>query len=316
MKKKNLMVGLVVVAVAVAALIVLRPVISKKKAEKPVSPALKGAAAKAVKPAPKVAAKRVIPKGKGLLMVKVLDARKKEIAIRAKAFRIMDRKTSVYSTPVTLNRLEEMSPGTYDIVADTIPQTIYKNITVNEGRENVEDLGPIMGAITVKIMDSKGKEASYQVRVSNSQSGETVTTLVTNRTTDLLRGVYDIEIATTPRQVRNGVRIDAGREEVIDLGKEMGSLNIKVLDPDNKEVRLTARIMKANTNELIASPLTNRSIEILRGTYDVEIVSTPRQTKKGVKVNAAEEAVVEFSVEKAPVPVAAPPVKTKKTPQR
>ena len=50
--------------------------------------------------------------------------------------------------------------------------------------------------------------------------------------------------------------------------------------------------------------LTNRPIEIGPGEYDVEILSSPFQTKKGVKITAGEETSIGILIQ-SPVPQAA-----------
>lgn len=301
MKNKNLIIALVLAAAVAVAILIARPIVSKKPARKAAPPAAKAAA----KPLAKAPAKKAIAKGKGALNIKILDSKNKEMLLRARAFKVVDRRTSVYSATLSTNRTQELTPGAYDIEIDTIPQKICKDINVSEGRENIEDLGHITGSVNVRAVDSKGKEASYPVRIFYAQSNEVVTSTVTNRALEIVPGMYDVEVATYPRQLKKGVKIDPGKEGFWDLGKDMGALVIKTLDENKKEVRSSVRITKAENNELVATLPTNRPIEILKGAYNVEITSTPRQTRKDIKINAGEETAVEFTVE-APQPIAAP----------
>ena len=125
---------------------------------------------------------------------------------------------------------------------------------------------------------------------------------------EILPGVYDVEIGTSPRQFKRDVRIEAGRETVLDLGCTTGLLAVKAFSEDRKEVRYGIRITKSENNEFIATGSTNRPTEILQGVYNIEVSSAPKQEKKGVKVTAGEETNGEFIVQ----PPQAVPAKAKK----
>ena len=96
------------------------------------------------------------------------------------------------------------------------------------------------------------------------------------------------------------VKVEAGKEGIVDLGCITGTLIIKATDENGKDVRQTVRISKADNNEMVSSSLANRPIELAGGKYNIEVLSTPRQSKKDVSVKAGEESSVEFTV-KAPV---------------
>lgn len=305
--KKNLILGVILAVVILGVVLIVGQKGMKKTALKP------GAPAKAAKPIAAVPAKKAITKGKGALTVKILDSKGKEMPLRIRAFKVIDSKSSVYTASFGANRIQELSPGNYDIEIDTIPQKIYKGVNVSEGRDGAQDLGHITGAVNVKVMNSKGRDASYPVKILYQKSEEVAATVVTNRPVEILPGVYDIDIATLPRQLKSGVRITAGKEELIDLGNIIGSILVRAVDENKKEVRAGVRFLKAETNEVVTTALANRPMEIAQGTYDIEISSMPKQTKKGVKVIAGSETNVEFTVEAARAPTPPPaPVKAKK----
>jgi len=199
--------------------------------------------------------------------------------------------------------MQELLPGTYDIQIQTIPPIFYKGITVSKGKETVEDLGAIVGALNVKLINSKKKDANIPVRILFQKSGMTVASGTTNRPIQLLPGIYDVEISIVPRQLKKDIKVEAGKEVSVDLGYSMGSIVIKAVDENNKEARLNARIKKADTGEVVASIVTNKPVEVFKGTYIVELASSPVQTKKDVVVEAGSESAVEFTVQAPPMPV-------------
>lgn len=309
MKNKNLIIILVSALVITSLVLIARTRIPKKPAVKP-SPAAKEVkkpkAAEAKKSS--LPAKKVISKGKGALIVKILDSKKREMSLRIRAFRTIDARSSTYASSFTANRPQELSPGTYDIEIDTVPQRIYKNVTVREGRENTEDIGSITGSINVRALNAKREDGNYRVRVAYSKSNDLAGVTTTNKVFEILPGVYDVEIGTSPRQFKKDVRIDAGRETVLDLGCTTGLLAVKAVSEDRKEVRYGIRITKSENNELIATGSTDRPTELLQGVYNIEVSSAPKQEKRGVKVTAGEETNVEFIVQ----PPQAVPAKAKK----
>jgi hypothetical protein len=208
--------------------------------------------------------------------------------------------------------MQELLPGIYDIEVETIPAKICKNINVSEGKETVYDLGSVTGAVIIKALNSKKKAISLPVRISNPKNNLTVTSITANRPVEILPGVYNIEINTMPRQVRRDVRIDNGRETVIDLGVVSGSMIVKVVDENGKEVRVAVNVKDSKTNMIVTSTGSNRAGEIAPGEYDIDVITTPVQTKKGVKITAGEEVVVDFLVKSKPAPqVAAGTVRKK-----
>lgn len=308
MKSKNLIVGLVVAAIVVISILfVAKPFTAKKEIKKNV-PAAKGRAAKPVVPI-----KKAFAKDMGGLTVKILDSKNRDMVLRVRAFKSIDSRFSTYAASFTSNIMQELAPGSYDIEIDTIPQMIHKGISVSKGKETVQNLGHLTGSINVKALNAKKKDASFPVRILYAKSNITAASTSTNRPIEIAPGVYDIEIGTLPAQSKKDIKLDAGKEAALDIGCTTGNLVVKALDENKKEVRYSTRIKKAGTGEIVTSSTSNRLIEILQGTYDVEVLSSPVQAKSDVKVAPGEEASVEFLVQAPPAPVkAAVPAKTKK----
>lgn len=311
MDKKKLIIGVVVIAAIIGLIVIIKSVGSKAASKKSVA-AVKGAK----KGMANMPVKKAISKGKGALTVKILNAKNIEIPMRIKVFKVLDSRASVYSASTVGSRTQELLPGSYDIEIDTTPQEIFKNVKVNEGKETMEDLGCVTGALTVKTINSKKAPAYYPLRVLYGKTNEMVTAFMTNKTLEIIPGVYDIEIGTSPRQYKKDVKIEAGKETIADLGCLTGTLVVKTTDEDKKDVRCSVRIMKADSNEIVASSNTNKPIELVKGKYNIEVMSSPKQSKKDVAINTGEESTLEFTVTAPPKRQAAPPRASRAQPAR
>ena len=302
MKNKNIVIGIIVAVAVVCVAILIKSPASKGVLKSAAMPASAKTSAKSPAKAPaKEPAKKVFSKDMGGLTVKMLNSKSREISARVRAFRVVDEKSSVYAASLSANKMQELTDGSYDIEIDTVPQKLYKNIRVHSGKETIEDIGAT-GAINIKAINSSKKDAVYPVKVMPARSNASLITGTTNKPVEIIPGVYDIEIGTVPAQFKKDVKVEAGKETIIDLGCATGSLSVKASDENKKEVRLGIRVRKAGSNETIISWTTNRSIEIMEGVYDIDVLSNPVQSRKDVKVNKGEEAAVEFTVSMPPVP--------------
>ncbi len=311
MKIKNIFIAIVIIVIAVAVIFVTKTSAPNRAAKKGVvvkQDKIKGKAAVAIPE------KKVFQKGMGGLTVKAKNSKGGDIGLRVKAFRSEDRSSSVFVASFSSQKMQELSPGTYDIELDTVPAKIFKNIKVSEGSETVEDLGALTGAINVKALNSKKKAMYVLFKITYPKSNLTIATAAANRPFEIVSGVYDIEIETLPRQVKKEIRVDSGKETTLDLGIVSGALNVKAADDNGKDVRLAVRLRNSGTNTIIASGITNTSIEVAPGTYDIEVMSAPSQMKKEVKIAAGEDTNIEFIVNPpvSPSSVKAPPSAKKK----
>jgi len=297
MRNKKFIVGIIVLIVFAGLILFVKVIAPKAKAKKTTVPAVQ------VKSGlKKVTKQKVISKGKGALTVKIVNSKNAEIPMRIKAFKVIDGRSSVYATSSVGGRMQEVTPGTYDIEVDTVPQKIFKNVKVAEGKETIEDLGCVTGSIAVRTTNAKKAAAYYPMRILYSNTNDMVTAYMTNKTMEIVPGVYDIEIGTSPRLYKKNVKVAAGKEAIIDMGCVVGSLMVKTVDENGKNVRSNVRITKADTNEIMSSATSNKPIDLGKGIYNIEVLSNPKQSKKNVKVNVGEELVAEFIVSAPIVP--------------
>lgn len=300
---------------ALAAAIIAGLVMTQKGApvKDKVAKAGQPAAAKAiVKAAPAVPVKKAITKGKGALIVNIVDSKNKDMLLKVTAFKSQPGSTSVYTNAFVTNRAAELAPGTYDIEIATTPPMLRKNVKVVMGEERTEEIGSITGSMHIKALDAKMKQASYRVRVMYPKTGDIVVLTTANHPVEVVAGTYDVQVDTLPRQVKTDVKVDAGKEAAVDLGCTSGTLIVKALDENGKEVRATARVTKSGTNEVIVSGAANRPMDITAGTYTIELLGFTEQAKKDITIMRGAEAAVGFSV-KASVASPSKPSPAKKT---
>ncbi len=297
MGNKKLTIGVIVLIVFVGLILFVKVIAPKARANKTALPA-----AQVKKDLKKAAAQKVISKGKGALTVRIVNSKNMEIPMRIKAFRAIDARSSVYAASSVGGRTLEVVPGIYDIEVDSVPQKIFKNIKVVDGKETIEDLGCVTGSIIVKAVNAKKTAAYYPMRVLYSKTNDMVTAYMTNKTMEIVPGVYDIEIGTSPRLYKKDVKVETGKEVIIDLGCVVGSLMVKTTDEGGKNIRSIVKITKAGTNEIVSSTTSNKPIDLGKGTYNIEVLSNPKQSKKDVNVNLGEESVAEFVISAPVVP--------------
>lgn len=298
MRNKKVIIGIIAVIAIIGIILIIKTI---SNAGGPKKAATAGQMKKDLN---KAAVKKVISKGKGGLTVIMRNSKNAEVPMRIKAFKVLDAKSSVYAASTVGSRMQELLPGSYDIEIDTVPQIIYKNIKVEQGGEKIEDLGGVTGSMLIKTVNSKKAPAYYPIRILYPNTNEMVTAYMTNKAMEIIPGVYNIEIGTSPRQYKKNVKIGAGKEVIVDLGCLTGSLLVKAVDENKKDIRYSVRVTKAGTNEIVSSSSSNKPIELGKGAYNIDLLSYPKQSKKDVKVNVGEEKVVEFTVQSPPKPQA------------
>lgn len=307
MKNKGIVVAVAALAVILAVIFIVRPFAYKEKASVKTAVPGKSEKQKAVTTAPE---KRTFTKGMGGLTVKIKGSGDKPLRLKIRAFSADGNNSSVFANTFTSERMQELASGTYDIEIETTPVKIYKNIAVREGKETVHDLGAVTGALNIKALNSKKKEAMILTKVTSPKTNTVATVMMTNKSAEIVPGVYNIEIGTNPKQVKNDVKIEAGRETLLDLGAVSGAIMVKAVTEEKKEVGLPVYVKNPANGSMVAATIAGRSVEVGPGEYDIDILSVPPQNKKGVKVSAGEESAVEFTIQ-APAPAKAPAPKKK-----
>jgi len=301
MRNKNLVVGLAVVIILFIAAIafIVKPIASKKETKKLPAPAVIKTAAKEAQKAP---AKKVFAKDMGGLTVKIVDVNNKPAGLRIRAFKAADGLSSVYVSSFSSNKMSDLPAGNYDIEVETVPQKIYKDINISNNKETIKDLGCVMGNLDVKALNSDKANVYYPVKIMFPGSGSMVASGATNRVFGIVPGVYDIEIGMQPVQTRKDVKVENNKETVVDLGCIVGALIVKAKDENNRDARYRVNVKQSGSNKRTASGMTNNSIELVQGVYDIEISGKTTQVKKGVKINAGEKMIIDISAQNPSIP--------------
>ena len=130
MKNKSIVAVTAVAAVVAVVIFIKHSFIHSHAAKKAVS----AARAEKSRPAAAVPAKKLFSKGMGGLTVKAHGANDKPQSLRIKVFRVDSKNMSVFVAAFNTERMQELTPGTYDLEIETTPAQIYKNVTVCEGK--------------------------------------------------------------------------------------------------------------------------------------------------------------------------------------
>ncbi len=243
--------------------------------------------------------KKVYAKGNGAINIQVKGSKGSPLNIGVKAFRSDGKDSSVFAASLFSGRTQELSAGTYDIELDTVPSKIYKNIEVKDGKATIRDLGSVTGSINVKALDSKKRNIPAGISLFYPGSKNVVAAGMANSPCEIVGGEYDIEIAITPKQLRKGVKIENGKETIIDLGVVSGSLIVKAVNEAGDELKLAVRV-RSKDGYMATGMISGRPSEIGPGTYDVEVMSSPVIIKNDVKITAGEDTVLQVKVPALP----------------
>jgi len=300
MKNKNMfVVAGIVILLILAVVLVLRPSVNKKQPVKKqaAKETVTAQAKKTALPAPKPAAKREIPKDVGLLIVKASGSNNKPTYAGIRIFKVLDSQSSLFYVSGTSNAFIKLPPGNYDIELNALPPKLYKNVKVAPGQENVVDLGAVTGSLKIRIVDQAGKNENYDVKVFHAKSRNIVCSVASNRSIELLPGIYDLEITTLPPDTRKDVKVEAGKENLVDAGSITGTLTVKATkSSDGTPLEGMAFVKRPGTNESLATISTNKMVRLLRGSYQVELSGDKTKTKKDVTIEVGKDSVLEFSI--------------------
>ena len=290
MRNKKLLIGIIIV-LAFVGFILFNKAKSPKTKSRKVTPTVQ-----VKKGSKKIPGRKVISKGKGALTIRIVNSKNAEVPMRIKAFKVINSRSSVYATSSVGGRMQEVAPGAYDIEIDTIPQKIFKNIKVARGKETIANLGCVTGSLEVITLNAKKKAAYYPMRIFYPKTNDMITAYMTNKAIDIIPGVYDIEVGTSPRLYKKGVKVRAGKETIIDIGCVVGSLTVKTVNEAGKNVRLSVRIKTSDTNKIVSSIKSNKSVDLRKGSYNIEVLSSPKQSMNNVKVVVGKNSIAKFTI--------------------
>jgi len=174
----------------------------------------------------------------------------------------------------------------YDVVVNTVPPVVKKNIQFEGGRHHVLPIKTPQGSIKINFPGAVSYRKGVSCIVKDPQSGKTLTVFEANENQKLLQGNYDIEVLTLPRK-QYAVEIKQHQSRVINL-QEPGLVNfisssqgIGSLYEINKEGQ-QRWIHNLDENQL------RQTINIQPGRYKVVFRSALAKGSKFTKVNTFE----------------------------
>ncbi|GAB4338272.1 MAG: hypothetical protein OHK0038_16960 [Flammeovirgaceae bacterium] len=121
--------------------------------------------------------------------------------------------------------LEVDALQTYDIIVNTIPQVIKKEVTFEGGKHNVVQIKCPQGSLKIEQKGYMQFAKPLFAIVRKSGDKNTLYTQQVTKTEKYLVGKYDLEILTLPRKYFYGVEILEGKTTEINI-EEPGNLNI------------------------------------------------------------------------------------------
>lgn len=114
---------------------------------------------------------------------------------------------------------------TYDLVVNTVPATIKRNLAIKGGRHNVIKVPVAQGTLAFEQSGYRAYEGGVTALIRSRKTRETLTTQQVGERARYLAGGYDVEILTLPRIVKQNVTIRPDQTTTIDIPTP-GILNI------------------------------------------------------------------------------------------
>lgn len=154
-----------------------------------------------------------------------------------------------------------------------------------------------MAGLTVKLQNFKKADiltGGDLFKSIDERRGVYSAHFITNNMQVVEPGTYDVVLQTSPRIIYKGIRVAGGRENIENIGCITGVLSVKMLNSAKKDAAYPIKVLQPKTGLTVANSMTNRNIELIYGTYDVEIGSLPREHKKGVKIEAGKETAIDM----------------------
>lgn len=112
----------------------------------------------------------------------------------------------------------------YNVVANTIPPAIKRNVLLKPGTHNVIRVPTPLGSLDLRQSGSRSYPNDVQAIIK--QQGRIIHIQPMNTKQAYLEGVFDIELLTLPRTIYRNIKITAGRTKAITLPSP-GILNIR-----------------------------------------------------------------------------------------
>ena len=216
-----------------------------------------------------------------------------------------------------------LAPGTYDILVEYTqspekrkPSKILKGVEVLSTTKVEQTIRFDLGRITLTALDNDGKPVSAGFKITKEKGAQVVATVVTSAAPKVIflpPGTYDISADLIESQpdsftvARDGVEIKTDTDNDIVFKFQKGSLAMKGVTTQQKEIPFLFQIYKTGTQQLIASgalPAEGGSVLLAPGIYDMfasgedpTMSASPRTKVSGITIAAAESTELAITFE-------------------
>ncbi|MFH1190182.1 MAG: hypothetical protein V1682_05765 [Candidatus Omnitrophota bacterium] len=156
-----------------------------------------------------------------------------------------------------------------------------------------------MGGLNVRTLNVRNRPDVLRIKAFKSDGANSsvhVRTFTSGKAQELEPGTYDIEVDTMPQKIFKGIKVTAGEEAIKDLDYITGNLNVKISNFKKGPASFPVNVYYPKTDIKIATTVANRPLELLAGTYDVEIGILPKIREAAVTVEAGKEKTLELGV--------------------
>tara|TARA_R110002012_G_scaffold321471_2_gene549405 strand:+ start:37811 stop:39151 length:1341 start_codon:yes stop_codon:yes gene_type:complete len=113
----------------------------------------------------------------------------------------------------------------YDVVVNTLPPVVKKNVFLKGGTHNVIEIKTPQGSLKINQENTSEYDKKVQVLIRKSSKSEIINTQSVRTEEKYLIGNYDIEILTLPRIKINNIELQQGKTRNIDIPSP-GRVNI------------------------------------------------------------------------------------------
>jgi Ca-activated chloride channel homolog len=114
----------------------------------------------------------------------------------------------------------------YDIVVNTLPQVVVKNVNISNGKHNVLTIPAPQGFLTVR---SEGRGNAFSVIIKKDGESNVLNVQRSAESYKYLQGDYELEVLTLPKKIFK-VTIEADKTKTITI-PQPGLVNINTISP-------------------------------------------------------------------------------------
>ncbi len=186
--------------------------------------------------------------------------------------------------------------GAYDVKIPVHPILWIRDVVVENGKTTDRTVGGY-GRILINGKDNTGKplENDFDIYTSNDEKEIVIGGIANNPSEYILAGTYDIEVDIDPPVTMEGVRIEAGRDMVLNL-PQSGLLEVRgknALGEPLKTNKVLIYMSGERTSPSVHS-LVNSPGELSPGIYDVRVDLEPEVWFRDVDIVSGEERVIDL----------------------